>query len=210
MVMREVADGARAQWPTRLFAAACSLLTAHYITERWSRHPFSDSFREEREVLRSGDDEALSYTRRDSIRQFVKEVFPAQALQRLLPRIGNHRPPTETHLGLLALPGLVGGPSVVPGTAGPSSSALVNPAEALATGTRARPPGPHLCPLCGGDHLYRVGFYERTGAITKPCNKIKTMTGGAKKRCIEKHASAGPLTLAPHLQDATSSTTHCW
>eukprot|EP00854_Cymbomonas_tetramitiformis_P011380 gene11380-biopygen11680 len=189
--MLELVDYMRTEWPSLRFEAAYLLLTTHYITERWFRYPYAESSIQDRELLHLSMSEDLGSTRRDNIRQFVEEVFPITALQRLLCRL-NIQLQADVHSTPWPFPSLAVGPTAVSGQSGSVLPAAPTAQGAQNPGVPVRPAGPDVCPLCGGDHLYRVNFYEHTGPVTKPCNRAKTVDG-ARKRCIEKHAFTGPL-----------------
>ncbi|KAK3268165.1 hypothetical protein CYMTET_23317 [Cymbomonas tetramitiformis] len=184
--MLETVKYMRSEWPTLRFEAA------YYITTRWAKQPYSGTIREDRDLLLLGADEAWATARRDNLCQYVLEYFPHMAFQRLLTRLSWQLPPETGIPTTLSSSGLV--PTLgssTPAAAPATSSAAASSAEGTSGSTR--PAGPHSCPLCGKDHLYRVGFYEHTGPITKPCNKVKVFPDGTKKRCVKKHAFTGPL-----------------
>jgi len=189
--MLETVEYMRSEWPSLRFEAAYLLLTTQYISTRWAKHAYSESYREDRELLRLGTSDSWGTLRRENIRQYVIDYFPHLALQRLLTRINVNLPveAPQPYPFTFTNSGSLGAPTPFTGTPNTTSSSS---AQSGSSTTSVRPPGPHVCPLCGGDHLYRIGFYEHTGTITKPCNKVKVIDG-VKKQCVKKHAFTGPL-----------------
>ncbi|KAK3278612.1 hypothetical protein CYMTET_13452 [Cymbomonas tetramitiformis] len=85
--MLETVEYMRSEWPTLRFEAAYLLLTTQYISTRWAKQPYSETYREDRELLRLGAADSWGSARRDNVRQYVIDYFPHLALQRLLIRV---------------------------------------------------------------------------------------------------------------------------
>ncbi|KAK3256477.1 hypothetical protein CYMTET_34389 [Cymbomonas tetramitiformis] len=158
--MLETVECMRSEWPILRFEAAYLLLTTEYISTRWANQAYSETFREDRDLLRLGAAVSWGSARRDNVRQYVIDYFPHLALQRLLSRV-NVTIPIELQQGYPTL-SLGGGGTVSTLSVRIQPVVVCTSASSTPPFTRTRPPDPHSFLLCGGDRLYGVEFYKHT------------------------------------------------